>query len=115
MIAPDLSPCGTSVDRITIEARASFGELPKHLYVCMVSLHRVVKCLGNEDENRALILNHQARAARRLYQMIMDVSHSHLDTRLVDAACMLLCLDIQKSAYGAWRTHLNGAIALIGS
>ncbi|KAH5182148.1 hypothetical protein HBH68_176670 [Parastagonospora nodorum] len=115
MIVPDLSPCGTSVHCITVEDWASVGELPKHLYVCMVSLHRVVKCLGNEDENRALILNHQAYAARRLYQMIIDVAHPRLDTRLVEAACMFLCLDIQQSAYGAWRTHLKGAKALIGS
>jgi hypothetical protein len=115
MIAPDLSPRGTSFHRVTIQAWASFGELTKHILVCTVSLHKVVKCLGDKDEHQRLFLTHQARAARGLYQMIMEAAHPQLDTQLSEAACEFLCLGIQQSAYGTWRTHLNGAKALIGS
>jgi hypothetical protein len=115
MIAPDLSPCGASSQRITNQAWESFGGLTKHLYVCVVSLHKIVKCVGNKDEHRTLFLNFQACAARRLYQMIMDAAHPQLDTQLSEAASMLLCIGIQQSAYGTWRTHLGGAKALVSS
>jgi hypothetical protein len=114
VIAPDLSPCGTASERITVQAWASFEEVPKHLLVCVVSLHKVVKCLGNEDENRALLLEHQARAAHRLRHMITDAAHPQPDSQMSAAACMFLCLGIQQSAYGDWRTHLHGAKALLG-
>ncbi|KAK1912981.1 hypothetical protein P3342_004917 [Pyrenophora teres f. teres] len=114
VIAPDLSPCGAPFEDITVQAWASFEEISKHLIVCIVSLHKVVKCLGNEDENQALLLKHQARAAHKLRHMIMDAAHPQLDSHMSAAACMFLCLGIQQSAYGTWRTHLQGAKALIG-
>jgi hypothetical protein len=112
MIAPDLAPDPSSLYHITDSAWSTFGKLDKHLYICIVTSHKTVKGLGN---NNMLLLHHQAAAARELHLMITEKGDKRSEARIIEAASMFLSSQIQQSAYGPWRIHLDGAKALFGS
>ena len=114
MIVPDLSPNAPSSYYIT-EAWTACGDIERHLTVCIVSVHKLIKCIGNIHEHQSLLLIHQASAASKLQSMISAATEPQLDVQLFQAANMFLYAQIQQSAYGPWRTHLQGAKALIGS
>jgi hypothetical protein len=93
MIVPDLSPNAPSSYYIT-GAWTAYGDVERHLAVCVVSVHKLVKCIGNFNEHQSLLLIHQASAANKLQRMISDATDPQLDVQLFEAASMFLCAQI---------------------
>jgi hypothetical protein len=113
MIAPDLPPGVTCSHSTTPSIWHNLRELERDLYVCLVTLHKIVKTIGDGNENRMPFLYHQASAARQLQQMIQSSNTPYSDPHLFEITNMFVYSQIQESAYGAWRNHLEGAKALI--
>lgn len=115
MISPDLSPDGSFGYQITIPVWSQLGEAERHLYVCLVMLHRVVRKIGKEGDNRLTFHRHQACAARQLQRLISNASNTEPNPSIAEVASMFLCSQIQESAYGSWRHHLRGAKAILNT
>lgn len=81
----------------------------RHLTLCLVTLHQAVREYGEVSHNQALFHYHQACAARILSHNITTCGHIGPDPELFEDVCFFFFSQIQASAYGAWRAHLNAA------
>lgn len=80
--------------------------------MCLVTLHRAVREYGSVSENQALFHYHQACAAEILSHKIKTFGQTGPDPELFEDVSLFFFSQIQASAYGAWRAHLNAAKTL---
>lgn len=75
-------------------------------------LHRAVLNYGDVKHNQALYHYHQACAAEILNHKIKTLGKLGPDQELFEDVSLFFFSQIQASAYGAWRAHLNAAKTL---
>lgn len=75
-------------------------------------LHRAVLKYGDVNHNQALFHYHQACAAEILNHKIKSLGQLGPDPELFEDVSLFFFSQIQASAYGAWRAHLNAAKTL---
>jgi hypothetical protein len=76
-------------------------------------LHRAVLKYGDVNHNQALFHYHQACAAEILNHKIKSLGQLGPDQELFEDVSLFFFSQIQASAYGAWRAHLNAAKTLL--
>lgn len=113
MIAPDLAADGSSSSyEIDISKWAAFNKSKRHLCLCLVTLHQAVRGHGPVSHNQTLFHYHQACAAEILNHKIETLGLTGPDPELFEDISLFFFSQIQASAYGAWRAHLNAAKTL---
>ncbi|KAF2624797.1 hypothetical protein BU25DRAFT_373644 [Macroventuria anomochaeta] len=113
VVVPDLAADGSSsLYTIDISKWAEFNKSKRHLTLCLITLHRAVRELGNVNENQTLFHYHQACAAEILSHKIKTFGQAGPDLELFEDVSLFFFSQIQASAYGAWRAHLNAAKTL---
>ena len=75
-------------------------------------LHRAVLQYGDAKHNQTLFHYHQACAAEILNHKIKTLGQLGPDKELFEEVSLFFFSQIQASAYGAWRAHLNAAKTL---
>lgn len=112
-VAPDLAADGSSSPYIIkISHWHEFSISKRHLTLCLVTLHRTVLEYGDVKQDQALFHYHQACAAEILNHRIKTLGHLGPDQKLFEDVSLFFFSQIQTSAYGAWRAHLNAAKTL---
>ncbi|KAF3051089.1 hypothetical protein E8E11_001317 [Didymella keratinophila] len=112
-VAPDLAADGSSSPyTINISDWHDFNVSRRHLTMCLVTLHRAVLKYGDVNHNQALFHYHQACAAEILNHKIKTLGQLGPDPELFAGVSLFFFSQIQASAYGAWRAHLNAAKTL---
>ena len=112
-IVPDLSASGTSDLFIKATEWIVMDDIAKHLYICVVALHKVIRNDRPGSTNKVLFHHHQACAAKRLQERITQVENVGPNPEILEATTMFLSTQIQGSAYSPWKVHINGAKALL--
>ena len=112
MVTPDLAADGSSSYIIDISKWATFNKSKRHLTLCLVTLHRAVRKHGDVNQNQALFHYHQACAAEVLNHRIKTLGQVGPNPELFEDVSLFFFSQLQASAYGAWRAHLNAAKAL---
>ena len=113
VVAPDLAADGSSsFYTIDISKWAEFNVSKKHLTLCLVTLHRVVRKYGDVAHNQALYHYHQACAAEILSRKIQTSVQMEPNLELFEDVSLFFFSQIQASAYGAWKAHLSAAKTL---
>ena len=108
-----MSFLSSSTFAISITTQRSLDKVSRHLYICLVALHRNVCKTGDASKSRLLFYQHQVFAASRLHRKLMRLGSRNPDPRLVEAIALFVYSQLQDSVYGPWRIHLEGAKALL--
>jgi hypothetical protein len=114
-MTPDLAADGSSSYIIDISKWATFNKSKRHLTLCLVTLHQAVREHGDVNQNQALFHYHQACAAEVLNHRIKTLGQVGPNPELFEDVSLFFFSQIQASAYGAWRAHLNAGKALFNA
>lgn len=117
MIAPDLTANKSlgNLNEITPSEWLMWGKPERHLYACVVALHRSIQngtASSIISSGSAMFFHHRARAAGLLSKQLSISRHTHHDPSVFWGILMFMASHIQESAYSPWRMHLNAAISL---
>ncbi|KAL2808607.1 hypothetical protein BJX63DRAFT_26134 [Aspergillus granulosus] len=128
-LAPDLSVFERNGFGITMAAWLASEKTDRHLQICIVTLHKALQqqttwppalnspssAYGGAKKYLDLFHHHQASAARLLQDQIISLhgNKAKFNETVLASIGLFLSLQIQESAYGAWRTHLHGAKSML--
>lgn len=124
IIAPDLAACAPTDHAISISMWLNLNISLRHLYTCTVAMHRTIRTIPEDQtfghseiinpmhKDLVMFHHHQTCAARLLYDQI-EVSSGNPDGDLFSCIIAFMSSSIQQSAFGIWRSHLNGARVLL--
>jgi hypothetical protein len=113
IIAPDLAADASLNYHIPLSDWTAYNKTRRHLCLCIVTLHRVIRRCGPIEKNTALFHYHQAYAAQQLSQHIKTTSLVRPSPELFEDMNLFFSSQIQQSSYRAWRAHLDGAKTLL--
>ncbi|KAK8019888.1 hypothetical protein PG990_005026 [Apiospora arundinis] len=102
----------------------------RHIFMCMTKLHRTIQTLPPNCDTLEVLpwhalpemarrditvfSHHQAEALRIVQKQLEDpAAAAELDANLFSSLIGLLMSHIQQGAFGVWRSHLQGAKALL--